>query len=229
MRKIMEPAFYFLYLAAIGFAGVFLIVRSFQQRKKGEDNHGYLLGIACFLLGFGDAFHLIPRAIGLFTDTLDNPSESLAFYLGVGKLITSVTMTVFYDLLYLYFRKKGLFPASKALDIVATILTALRFALLCFPQNGWTTNATSLDFGIYRNVPFVILGVMVIALSFRFLWHQSPYRFLGIAITLSFLFYIPVVLFAHLSTYVGMLMLPKTVCYLWIAGMFLKEAWPKKA
>ena len=99
MRKVMEPSFYYLYLLAIVLIGGFLIVQGI--RKK---NLFWILGIACVTLGLGDAFHLIPRAIGIYSETLDNPSESLAFYLGIGKLITSITMTVFYALLYLYFR-----------------------------------------------------------------------------------------------------------------------------
>ena len=52
------------------------------------------------VLGVGDSFHLIPRALALCTTGL----ESYTVYLGIGKLITSVTMTVFYILLYYVWR-----------------------------------------------------------------------------------------------------------------------------
>ena len=42
-------------------------------------------------------------------------------------------------------------------------------------------------------------------------------------ITLSFLFYIPVAVGASLLPLLGMLMLPKTVCYMLMLGVFLKE------
>ena len=47
-------------------------------------------------LGCGDAFHLVPRAVALCTTGLETYMEAL----GIGKLITSVTMTAFYVLLY---------------------------------------------------------------------------------------------------------------------------------
>ena len=215
----MEPAFYFLYLAGIAFFGAYLIVSGIKKK-----NLSHLLGLACLLLGFGDAFHLIPRAIGLFTDTLDAPSQTLALWLGVGKLITSVTMSVFYVILYVYFRKKGVFPKSKTLDIAVVSLTVARLTLLAFPQNGWVENASPLDWGIYRNIPFLALGILVIVLCFLRLRKSPPYRLLWLLIILSFLFYLPVVLFASMASWVGMLMIPKTICYLIIAYLFCRDA-----
>ena len=140
MRKVMEPSFYYLYLLAIALIGGFLIVQGIRKKKL-----FWILGIACVTLGLGDAFHLIPRAIGIYSETLDNPSESLAFYLGIGKLITSITMTVFYALLYLYFRKTAIFSKNKVLDLLVCVLFFARIVLLCFPQNEWTTNGSPLD------------------------------------------------------------------------------------
>ena len=47
-------------------------------------------------LGCGDAFHLVPRAVALCTTGL----QSFTAALGLGKLVTSVTITLFYVLLY---------------------------------------------------------------------------------------------------------------------------------
>ena len=54
-----------------------------------------LFGMMAVLLGAGDAFHLIPRAVALCTTGLENFTVPL----GLGKWITSSTMTVFYVLL----------------------------------------------------------------------------------------------------------------------------------
>ena len=40
-----------------------------------------------------------------------------------------------------------------------------------------------------------------------------------LAITLSFLFYIPVVLWADTLPMIGMLMIPKTLAYVWVVWM----------
>ena len=53
-----------------------------------------MFGGMAILLACGAAFHLFPRFIGLLTDDMN------AFWLGLGKLITSVTMTVFCVVLY---------------------------------------------------------------------------------------------------------------------------------
>ena len=53
------------------------------------------------VLGAGDSFHLVPRALALCTTGLENYTVPL----GLGKWITSVTMTVFYVLLYYVWRQ----------------------------------------------------------------------------------------------------------------------------
>ena len=72
MRAVFETGFYYLYLIFIIGLGIYLLIK-----KK-----SVYFAIACIILGLGDAFHLIPRAIGLYTKTLDNPSATLALYLG---------------------------------------------------------------------------------------------------------------------------------------------------
>ena len=62
------------------------------RRKK--DALGRLTGSAVLILGCGDAFHLVPRVLNYFVDA------DLNVWLGFGKLVTSITMTVFYVLLY---------------------------------------------------------------------------------------------------------------------------------
>ena len=52
--------------------------------------------------------------------------------------------------------------------------------------------------GIYRNIPFALMGVMVIILFFRSAQahNDNNFRFMWLTVVLSFAFYIPVVLFA---------------------------------
>lgn len=85
------------------------------------------------------------------------------------------------------------------------------------PQNGWTSANPPLSWGIYRNIPFLLLGLLIIVLF----WKQTrngqdlPFRFLWLTIVLSFGFYLPVVLFADTIPAIGMLMVPKTCAYVW--------------
>ena len=213
MRAIFESGFYYLYLIFIVGMGVYLLIK----RKN------VLFGLACIILGSGDAFHLIPRAIGRYSGTLDNPGTSLAMWLGIGKLVTSVTMTIFYVLLYLFIYNKISKKRNMYRDITVGVLFASRMVLLCFPQNEWLTNGGDLSWGIYRNIPFVILGVLVIVLLFKYFRKEKHYSLMWLAVIFSFGFYLPVVLFAAKYSWVGMMMLPKTICYIWIGVMGLLD------
>lgn len=144
--------------------------------------------------------------------------------LGVGKLITSLTMTVFYLLLYEiwlgYYGERDRRGVRKAL----LLLLALRTVLCLFPQNGWLENRSDLIWGILRNVPFVALGAIVCRLYFEKRRDGREFRRVWLYILLSFLFYIPVAVGAGLIPMLGMLMLPKTVCYILLIAAFLRAS-----
>ena len=55
-------------------------------------------------------------------------------------------------------------------------------------------------------------------------WKHCSARFIWFAILMSFVFYIPVVIWADVSPMVGMLMLPKTCMYMWIVVMGYRQA-----
>ena len=85
MQAIMETAFDAVYLITVLTLGIRMI------RQPGAARQFHLFGWMAVVLGAGDAFHLVPRAWALCTTGLEN----YAVALGLGKAITSVTMTVF--------------------------------------------------------------------------------------------------------------------------------------
>lgn len=210
VRALFESSFYVIYLVFILGLGIYFIKQSLNSNKR----YYILFGLACLILGIGDAFHLVPRAIGLFNKTLDNPSSTLVMWLGIGKLITSVTMTIFYVLVYLFIFKRMGIKRYIYLDIIVCVLFISRIVLIALPQNDWINNSNDMLWGIYRNIPFVLLGILVIVLCFIYFNKIKCLRLLGYFIILSFLFYLPVVIFAGSYSWVGMLMLPKTICYM---------------
>ena len=76
--------------------------------------------------------------------------------------------------------------------------------------------------GILRNIPFALLGILTVVLWLRSAKNDKPLKLMWLAVTLSFLFYIPVVLFAQTMPMIGMLMLPKTCMYVWMIVMIKK-------
>lgn len=207
MQAIFETLFDIVYLVTVITLGILMIKGSKGRRQ-------YLLfGIMAVTLGFGDAFHLVPRALALCTTGL----ESYTAALGIGKLITSVTMTLFYVLLYYVWRARYEIKGKPGITAAVWGLAAVRIALCLMPQNAWTSPDAPLSWGIYRNIPFALLGALIVVLFFRSAQknNDKPFKFLWLTVVLSFGFYIPVVLFADAIPLIGMLMIPKTCAYVW--------------
>ncbi|WP_317321275.1 hypothetical protein [Subdoligranulum variabile] len=207
MQAIMETAFDAVYLVTVITIGILMI------RQPNAAKQFRLFGWMAIVLGAGDAFHLIPRAWALCTTGLEN----YTFALGLGKAITSVTMTVFYVLLYYVWRLRYRVQGQKSLTAAVYVLAGLRAALCLMPQNQWFSASAPLSWGIYRNIPFALLGLLVIVLFYRSAKAQQDhaFRWMWLTIVLSFAFYIPVVLWADVYPMVGMLMIPKTCAYVW--------------
>ncbi len=207
MQAVFETLFDIVYLVTVVTLGV-IMIRSSKGRKQ-----YFLYGIMAVTLGCGDAFHLVPRALALCTSGLENYTAAL----GIGKLITSVTMTAFYVILYYVWRLRYQVEGKKGITISVWALALLRIVLCLMPQNAWTSPEAPLSWGIYRNIPFTILGILIIVLFYQSAKEKQdkPFRFLWLTVVLSFTFYIPVVLFADTVPVVGMLMIPKTCAYVW--------------
>ncbi len=203
----METLFDVIYLITVITLGVLMI-----QGSKGESQFR-LFGWMAVVLGVGDSFHLVPRALALCTTGLENYTVPL----GLGKWITSVTMTVFYVLLYHVWRQRYAVTGQKGLSAVVYGLAGLRIILCMMPQNQWLSAESPLSWGIYRNIPFALLGLLVIVLFYRSAKEHKDraFRWMWLTIILSFGFYIPVVLWADAIPLIGMLMIPKTCAYVW--------------
>ena len=207
MQAFGETLFDVVYLVLVITVGIKMI-----RQSKGDRQYR-LFGIMAVTLGCGDAFHLVPRAYALCTTGLENYTAAL----GIGKFITSITMTVFYILLYYVWRNRYKIEGKKEITIAVYLMAALRIILCLFPQNAWTSADAPLSWGIYRNIPFAILGLIVIVLFYRSAKEHKDreFRWMWLTIVLSFGFYIPVVLWADTVPAVGMLMIPKTCAYVW--------------
>lgn len=207
MQAIGETLFDVIYLFSVITIGILMI------KNSGGNRQYKLFGIMAVTLGLGDSFHLIPRAVALCTTGLENYTAVL----GIGKFITSITMTVFYILLYYVWRLRYQVTGQTVVTAIVWLLSIARILLCLFPQNKWTAADTPLSWGIYRNIPFALLGLLVILLFGHSAHKQKDkaFRWMWLTITLSFGFYIPVVLWVDTVPSIGMLMIPKTCAYVW--------------
>lgn len=207
MQAIMETGFDIVYLVTVLTLGIRML------RECGGRAQFRLFGAMAVVLGAGDAFHLVPRAVALCTTGLENYTVAL----GAGKWITSITMTVFYVLLYYVWRLRYAVSGRRGLTALVWVLAALRVGLCMMPQNRWLSADAPLIWGIWRNLPFAALGIVIILLFYRSARDHGDkaFRWMWLTIVLSFAFYIPVVLWADAVPMIGMLMIPKTCAYVW--------------
>lgn len=207
MQAIAETLFDIAYLITVISIGIGMI------RKSPAHTQFRLFGIMAVILGCGDAFHLIPRVIALCTTGLDQYTALLGF----GKCVTSITMTIFYVLLYYVWRQRYKVHHGTLLTVSILSLAFIRILLCLMPQNQWLSSDAPLSWGIYRNIPFAILGLVIIVLFFHSTRKHQDHAFhwMWLTILLSFGFYIPVVLWADTFPLIGMLMIPKTCAYVW--------------
>ena len=163
MRAIIETVFDIFYLVTVLTVGI----RMIRSSKSGSQFK--LFGLMAVVLGAGDSFHLVPRALALCTTGLEN----YAVPLGLGKWITSITMTIFYVLLYYVWRKRYHVEGRKGLTIAVYVLSAARVLLCMMPQNQWLTIV--LSFGFY--IPVVLwaevnplIGMLMIPKTCAYVW-----------------------------------------------------------
>lgn len=204
----MEAIFCVIYMVTVVILGTKIVLNSKKNKEP------LMFGIMSLILVFGDAFHLVPRVMVAL-----NPTGDYHVSLGMGTFITSITMTIFYLIMYYVYSMRYEYN-NKPLAITMILLTIIRIGLCLFPQNDWT-GESPVSWGIYRNIPFVIIGIIMIVLYYK-QKNDKPFKWMWIAILLSFLFYLPVVLWADVNPMIGMLMLPKTCMYIWIVVMGYK-------
>ncbi len=195
--KNMEIYFDIVYLLLALIFGVLLVMRP----------ETLFWGVMALILAFGDSTHLLPRIYQICT------GKKTPFFIGYGKMITSITMSVFY--MFLWHIGCNLYSLEWSSYLIYSFCI-IRIFLCILPYNQWSSSEPSYAWGIYRNIPFVAQGCVVFLLFFLNRANIPSLRSLYIAIVLSFAFYIPVVLGSRKKPILGMLMLPKTLCYLWI-------------
>ena len=132
-------------------------------------------------------------------------------------------MTVFYIFMYYIYLENYDVKENKVVTYSIWGLSLVRVILCLFPQNNWLTDSSPLMWDILRNIPFIILGGLIVVLYFKMKNEDKIFKNVYLLVTLSFLFYIPVVVGTGAIPMLGMLMLPKTICYVLIMFVFNKK------
>ena len=229
--RLGEAGFCICYLVFVLIVAIFMHnkeVSLFAESGPSPDYYRYGFGfLMAALLGGGDAFHLIPRII---VNIRGNMWKKQTF-LGAGNLISSITMTLFYNILIAMGDSMEYSPTEYNYEIEKAILvlTTARIILLLFPQNKWYSEEPVRKWAIIRNVPFAIIGLLTLVGLFNVISHANNYPAafyvnIMIAVLLSCAFYLPVAILGKEKPKLGMLMIPKTMCYIWMMAVI--AFWP---
>ncbi len=218
-KIISESIFMILYLLFLLGASILFIIRK-----------NYYLLTMSLVLGIGDAFHLIPRII----KNIKGESKNSEYFLGLGNKISSITMTIFYVFLAYLLAFPFMDEFLSVIVVIAhvfiilipskgdlvpfifSILTFTRIILCLLPQNNWYKKEGNKKWSIIRNIPFTIMGILTAIMAFYY-----KEIFVGILVILSFIFYLPVAIKGRENKKLGMLMIPKTICYILIISHYL--------
>jgi hypothetical protein len=223
MRVAVEIGFNILYLIVVWTMTIIMSMRmstvSSKNRKLAD-----LFRWAFVLLALGDTGHVGFRVAAYALGGLENNS----LLVGLGALATAITVTLFYVLM-LYAWKARFGKKFGLFEYILLASVPARFIVMAFPQNDWGSVVPPLVWGPLRNLFLVILGVGVMVLYFRDAARAGDglFRWMGVCIFFSFLFYTPVILFARDIPVLGMLMIPKTIMYVAIQFLAYRGLWPQ--
>lgn len=179
------------------------------------------------LLLIGDGFHLVPRIIVAFRGNMWKKNV----FLGIGNILSSITMTFFYNLLLMMGDSIEYSGAefNLVLETAIKILTIIRVIIVLLPMNKWFSEEGSRTWAIIRNSVFSLIGILTVfglctVIRNAYMMPGEFYMSLILLTILSFVFYLPVAINGKKNPKLGMLMMPKSICYM--AMMSIIVFWP---
>lgn len=229
LRMWVEIAFNIIYLVVIWSLVFVLWIR--RSELTGEYRRQGNLVIAAFgLLAFGDSGHVGFRvwayALGGLESTVPFLGRPLSL-VGLGALMTAVTVTLFYVVLLELWRArfKQRYGWFQILLLAAAVV---RLIWMSFPVNAWESVVPPQPWSTIRNIPLMLqgLGVAYLILRDGRRFHDRAFQWIGVSILVSFACYLPVILFVQQIPIIGMLMIPKTLAYVAIGFLAYRDLFP---
>jgi hypothetical protein len=220
--KYFEISFDIFYLVFIWF----LVLKMYTSKKANINNTGHILKLAFLLLAIGDTGHVGFRvwayALGGLNKTINIFNMDLKLT-GLGALLTAYLVTILYMLIakawYEAFNKRN----TKMYYFLQS-LAVFRLIIMAFPQNQWGGLTVPYDWSIYRNIPMIIMGLLLATMMLidAKKENNSIFKKFAIYIYISYLFYMPVIFWVRFIPMLGILMIPKTIAYLFMAVLVYK-------
>ncbi len=211
---------------------VILMLQRLPKVAKEKHPVARLIIAAFALLALGDSGHVGFRVLALMLGGSESTVEIAGYpmrWISLGTLATTVTVTVFYVLVLVIWRKR--FQKDYGwFGIFLFIAAIIRLIMMMLPVNEWNASMPPQPWATYRNIPLMIQGLGVAFLILRDAGQEKDRVFMqiGYMILVSYAFFIPVILFVQKMPLIGMLMIPKTLAYVAIAIIAYKNIFKEK-
>ncbi|MGB7604461.1 MAG: hypothetical protein WBL93_03195 [Lutisporaceae bacterium] len=183
--------------------------------------------LAFVLLALGDTGHVGFRILAYYMGSLEAKLNIFGVQLsltGAGTLTTAITVTFFYVIILDAWRKRfdrkyGVF------EYILIIAAIIRLILFISPGNQWNSVVPPFGWSVARNIPLMVqgLGVAFLILRDAFRHKDKTFKLIGTMILVSYSCYMPVIFLVQKVSWIGMLMIPKTIAYVAIAVVVYKE------
>jgi hypothetical protein len=212
-----EIIFDILYLLAIWVLVILMFSRRANLLNK-DEKIGKLFIWAFFLLALGDTGHVGFRVLAYGIGGLNaNP-----VLVGAGALATAITVTFFYMIIAEIWRLR--FNRNRgAIWWIFIIAGIIRLVIMIPSSNQWTSVVPPFNWSIARNIPLMIQGIgIAVMLLIDGVNNSDKFtKKISIMIFISYVCYLPVILFVQKIPMLGMLMMPKTLAYVAVAAIAL--------
>lgn len=198
--------------------------------KKSKYQLSSYFKYAFLFLAFGDTFHVGLRILAHLMGDIKTTIvlfDTEILLTGIGAFFTAITVTI----TYAYFNQAWYerFKRYKKVYNAIFLLAIFRLIIILLPQNNWFSSA-SFGWALFRNLPLTLIGLMLVYVMYTCsrLNGDTVFRKLSLYILLSYAFYIPVILFVRQVPMLGMLMMPKTVMYLFMIIVVYNQYYKEK-
>ncbi|MFX1337878.1 MAG: hypothetical protein ACFFDK_04660 [Promethearchaeota archaeon] len=185
--------------------------KNLKKGNKDEIKTAKYILLAFISLMIGDLGHVGARLVTFFSE---NFASNYGIF-GIGVLFEMIGLI----LLFIFYTNAWRIHFNKPNDLIfksLIVVGIIGLIIFTFPQNQWNTEPISYEWLIIRNIPWLIQGMALATLIIRDARAvKDPILIrIGILILISFLFYIPVILFGSIEPMLGLLMIPGTFIYM---------------
>ena len=231
VTALLETIFDVAYLLVIWGLIILMTIKMSHVREQ-DLTVAKRIRLAFILLAAGDTghvgFRVVAQVLGLMEKPIQVFGEPMNL-IGIGMMTTAFTVTMFYMVFVFVWQARN-HEGNNWLTTLLLAIGIVRIVFMALPANQWGNVIPPQPIGIYRNLFLILQGVGLLVLLFRSAVRKNDTLFLTIAwmIVVSFVFYLPVILFAQKVPMIGMLMIPKTLAYLAVAFIAYQNLWLSK-